>query len=378
MRNSDPKPTVAFILEQTLGHVTHADNLRHLVPRDARIDAEFCPIPYEVDGWAARLPGYSNWTVRAGIRARRAIRSVRADHDVRALFIHTQVPSILATRWMKRIPTVVSIDATPLQYDQFGAQYAHERSGARIERLKWRLNRKAFAAAAHIVSWSQWSKESLVRDYGVDADKVTVVAPGVDIAKWSRPLGSSADAGPVRILFVGGDLERKGGSLLVEAVRRIRQNAPDSSSAAAVELHLVTGANIADEPGIHVHRGLRPNTPELIARYHAADIFCLPTLGDCLPMVLSEAGAACLPLVATNVGALPEIVLDGRTGLIVEPGSVESLEAALARLIHDAGLRRAMGQNASALVADKFDAAKNATTIVDTLVDTIGGVRDRR
>ena len=138
-----------------------------------------------------------------------------------------------------------------------------------------------------------------------------------------------------------------------------------------VELHLATGADVADEPGIIVHRGLRPNSAELIALYHDADVFCLPTLGDCLPMVLSEAGAARLPLVATDVGALPEIVQDGRTGLIVEPGSVASLVAALSRLVTDANLRRTYGDNAAALVADRFDAAKNSARIVDVLVDVM-------
>jgi glycosyltransferase involved in cell wall biosynthesis len=376
MSDGSSPATVAFILEQTLGHVTHADNLRNLVPRDPRVDAEFCPIPYDVSGWASRVPGYSNWTVRAGIRARRAIRAVTKTHDVQSLFIHTQVPSILATRWMRRIPTIVSVDATPLQYDQFGAQYAHERSGQRVEGIKWRLNRDAFAAAAHVVSWSEWSKASLIADYAVPAAKVTVVAPGVDIAKWSRPSAPPRHGSPVKILFVGGDLERKGGSLLIEAVRRIRQAAPPQSDAATLELHLATGAHVPSEPGVVVHRGLRPNTTELIALYHDADIFCLPTLGDCLPMVLSEAGAAGLPLVATNVGALPEIVQDGRTGIIVEPGNVECLITALSRLIDDPELRREMGGNAAALVADRFDALKNSTRIVDAVLAIIGANRD--
>ena len=376
MSDGSSNPTVAFILEQTLGHVTHADNLRNLLPRDPRIHAELCPIPYDVHGWVSHLPGYSNWTVRAGIRARRAIRSVTAEHDVRALFIHTQVPSILAKRWVRRVPTIVSIDATPLQYDQFGSHYAHERSSQRVERIKWRLNCSVFAAAAHIVSWSEWSKASLVADYGVPAGKITVVAPGVDTAKWSRPSTPPANGPPVKILFVGGDLERKGGSHLVEAVRRIREAAASQSIGATVELHLVTGADLPSQPGVFVHHGLRPNSPELIGLYHEADIFCLPTLGDCLPMVLSEAGAARLPLVATNVGALPEIVQDGRTGLIVEPGSVDGLIRTLSRLIDDPDLRRKMGHNAAALVADQFDAAKNSTQIVDVILGVVGGGRD--
>jgi glycosyltransferase involved in cell wall biosynthesis len=359
-------PTVAFVLEQTLGHVTHSQNLRSLVPRDERITTAFYPIEYELEGWPSRVPGYSNWTVRAGVRARRAIRSSNRDHDVRALFIHTQVPSVFAGRWMKRIPTVVSVDATPIQYDQLGAQYAHERGGRMVEGIKWRLNRNAFANAAHVVSWSDWSKQSLVAEYGVPASKVTVLAPGVELAKWSRPPKPVADGSVVKILFVGGDLERKGGSILIEAVRQLR-----SAGLANVELHLATGADVAGEPGIIVHRGLRPNSAELIALYHDADVFCLPTLGDCLPMVLSEAGAARLPLVATDVGALREIVQEGRTGFIVEPGSVASLVAALSRLVTDANLRRTLGDNAAALVADGFDAAKNSARIVDVLVDVM-------
>ena len=364
-------PTVAFVLEQTLGHVTHSQNLRSLVPRDDRITAAFSPIEYELNGWPSRVPGYSNWTVRAGVRARRAIRNSNRAHDVRALFIHTQVPSVLAARWMKRIPTVVSVDATPIQYDQLGAQYMHQRAGRMAEGIKWRLNRNAFANAAHLVSWSEWSKQSLVADYGVSASKVTVLAPGVELAQWSRPPAPIADDSVVKILFVGGDLERKGGSLLIEAVRQLRSTMPHGVGLPTVELHLATGADVADEPGRIVHRGLRPNSAELIALYHDADVFCLPTLGDCLPMVLSEAGAARLPLVATDVGALPEIVQDGRTGLIVEPGSVASLVAALSRLVSDANLRRTFGDNAAALVADRFDAAKNSARIVDVLVDVM-------
>jgi glycosyltransferase involved in cell wall biosynthesis len=364
-------PTVAFVLEQTLGHVTHSQNLRSLVPRDERITAAFYPIAYELSGWPSRVPGYSNWTVRAGVRARRAIRHSNRAHDVRALFIHTQVPSVLAGRWMKRIPTVVSVDATPLQYDQLGAQYAHERAGRTAEGIKWRLNRNALANAAHVISWSDWSKQSLVTDYDVPASKVTVLAPGVELAKWSRPPKPIADDSVVKILFVGGDLERKGGSVLIEAVRQLRSTMPHCAGRPNVELHLATGADVVDEPGIVVHRGLRPNSAELIALYHDADVFCLPTLGDCLPMVLSEAGAARLPLVATDVGALTEIVQEGRTGLIVEPGSVASLVAALSRLVTDANLRRTLGNNAAALVADRFDAAKNSTRIVDVLVDVM-------
>jgi glycosyltransferase involved in cell wall biosynthesis len=365
-------PSVAFVLEQTLGHVTHSQNLHSLVPRDERVRPTFLPIPYEVTGWPSRVPGYSNWTVRAGLLARRALREANRVTDLKALFIHTQVPSIFAARWMKRVPTVVSLDATPIQIDALGAQYAHDQSGHVAEDIKWRLNRRAFTRAAHIISWSEWSKQSLVTDYHVPASKVTVLAPGVDLERWARLRTGPNGTATVKILFVGGDLERKGGSLLIEAVRHVRQASSTNTAALTIELHVVTGAHVANEPGLFLHRGLRPNSPELIALYHTADVFCLPTLGDCLPMVLSEAGAAGLPLVATEVGAISEIVHDGRTGLLVQPGSIPALVTALSRLVADADLRRNLGDNAAKLVADRFDAAKNATRIVDSLTDIIG------
>ena len=74
-------PRVGFVLEQTLGHVTHADNLVRLVTPDPRIEAEFAPIDFDLDRRWARLPGHGNWTVRAGLRARRAVRALGATAD---------------------------------------------------------------------------------------------------------------------------------------------------------------------------------------------------------------------------------------------------------------------------------------------------------
>ncbi len=80
---------------------------------------------------------------------------------------------------------------------------------------------------------------------------------------------------------------------------------------------------------------MQPNSPELIDLYHRSDVFCLPTMGDCLPMVLSEAGAAGLPLVSTAVGAISEIVRDGDTGYLVTPGDVPTLTGRLRDLVVD-------------------------------------------
>jgi glycosyltransferase involved in cell wall biosynthesis len=209
------------------------------------------------------------------------------------------------------------------------------------------------------VTWSQWAKRGLVGDYEVPAAKVVVIPPGVNSGEWARPTPRARHDGPIKILFVGGDLERKGGRLLLEAFRAIRP--------LGVELHIVTRDALPAEPGIVTHQQMPPNSDALKRLYHDCDLFCLPTYGDCLPMVLSEAGAAGLPSVATSVGAIPEIVREGETGLLIPVGDVPALTAALRRLVLDEELRLRMGERAANLVVREYDARRNAGRLLDLL-----------
>jgi glycosyltransferase involved in cell wall biosynthesis len=334
------------------------------VPAVDGVEPIFLPIPFDAPlRW---IPGWSNWTIRAGCRARRSIaRFARGDAARRpdVMFVHTQVPAVLLGRWMRRIPTVVSIDATPEQYDSLGEFYAHDRSPEAVERLKHRINRRCFERATHLVTWSQWAREGLIEQYGIEPERITVIAPGVDTDTWRPPVHRRAIGEPVRILFVGGDLRRKGGDHLIEAVRQLRRD----PEVPAIELHIATPSAVAHELGVFHHAGLTANSPELIALYHEADIFCLPTLGDCLPMVLAEAAASGLPLVSTDVGAIREIVQPRRTGELVAPGDVEQLTAALRLLVLQPDLRRQYGRAARSFAERHHSAADNAARVVSIL-----------
>jgi glycosyltransferase involved in cell wall biosynthesis len=363
-RIEPPRVRAAFVLEQTLGHVTHSQNLCRLLDGDRRLDMTPLLIDPTPSRRFGRLPGMSNWTVLAGVRARRAVRLLQRRGPVDVMFVHTQVPAVLLGRWMRRLPTVVSLDATPVQYDSLGPFYAHEVSAAPVERLKKVAQQRCFRRAGHLVTWSAWAGDSLVTDYGVSPDRITVIAPGVDVALWQRHEPRQESTGrPVRILFVGGDLQRKGGDLLLEAAHLLGAD----PSLPAFELHLVTRADVPEAPGVYVHR-LGPNSPELVALYHSCDIFCLPTLGDCLPMVLSEAGVAELALIATDVGAISEIVRHEQTGLLIPPGDQNALTAALRLLISEPAVRRRLGCAAADLVRRDYSAADNAQRLVDVLL----------
>lgn len=347
-------------MEQALGHVTYTKNLQRNIADDSSIEAYWMPIPFEVGGFAAKIPLYANnWSVRAGLRSRRALRTITRQNVPDVLFFHTQVPAYLATNWIRRIPSIVSMDATPLQIDALGTYYEHYPGPAWVENIKSKLQRDCFTAARRLVTWSAWAKQSLIDDYGIPADKIVVIPPGVNPAEW-RPLEiRHDDRSTVKILFVGGDLERKGGRLLLEAFRALRSP--------GVELHMVTREKLPPEAGISIHNNIQPNSPELKQLYCEADIFCLPTKADCLPMVLSEAGAAGLPVVSTQMAAIPEIVKDGETGYLIPIDDVTALTAALQRLIENPDLRRRLGQRAMEVVSAEFNARHNAQKLVGLL-----------
>lgn len=351
-----------FVMEQTLGHVTHYKNLRAAVEADPRVAATWIPLAFPPRGTLETLPLVrSNWSARASLRARRLLARPPERYD--ALFFHSQVTALFSTAQMRRIPTVISLDATPHNYDAVGAAYGHRQGVVAIERLKDALNRRALHAARALVTWCDWARRSLIADYGIAPDRVTVIPPGVNLDDWPRPAPRRA-GGPVRILFVGGDFARKGGDLLLQAFR--------TSALATCELHLVTKAAVPPAPGIHVYRDVAPNSDLLLRLYAEADLFALPTLADCFPLAIQEAMAAGIPVVATDVGAIREAVCAGETGLVVPPGDARVLGAALAALAHDAARRRSMGLRARTLAERRFDSAANARRILSILAGLKG------
>lgn len=357
---------IGFIMEQALGHVTHTMNLQTNVPNDPEVRAYWGLIPFQTTGIVSHIPVYnSNWTVRAGLRARRAVAGIARQTRLEALFFHTQVPAILATSWLHKIPGILSLDCTPIQFDELGTYYQHEQGPKWMESLKWRLNRDCYRAARHIVAFCEWTKRGLIDDYEVPADKITVIPPGVNVLDWKRPAPRVRRDGPVKILFVGGEFKRKGGLDLLKAFRRLH------AQGKSIELHLATRDQLAPEPGVFVYNNMQPNSALLKQLYFDSDIFCLPTYGDCLPMVLSEAGAAGLPSISTQVAGIPEIIANGDTGFIGPPGDVAALNQALVTLIDNPDLRLKMGESATKRVAAQFDAERNTFLLLALVKSTI-------
>jgi glycosyltransferase involved in cell wall biosynthesis len=298
--------------------------------------------------------------LRAALRGRAEARRVLAEPADATVF-NTQVPAVVGGRAVRRDPYFLCCDVTPIQYDEMAAGYEHraDRTGP----LKWwkhSQNRAAFRGAACNLVWSAWVRESLIADYGVDPARIEVLPPGVDTTTWQprvwQPV-SGADGGPVRILFVGGDFERKGGDALIRAFRSL---APGSA-----ELTVVTRSEIEPSDHVRVVTGLSANDPRLIELYRDSDVFVLPSLAETFGIAYVEASAAGLPVVGSRIGGVSDIVVDDETGYTVSPGDESGLVACLTRLVGDRDLRRRLGHAARARAVERFDATTNARRLID-------------
>lgn len=337
-------PRVALCLEQTLGHRAHARNLEASTRSiNAQIDVYRIEYPQR-----RRLP--LPWALRSSVTAYRMLRSSHRAYGV--VFYHTQTVSLLAP-WRKgRLPYVVSVDATPIQMDELGTWYNHGRTHKLIESLKKRWYQRVYQRASALVAWSQWAADSLVSDYGAERSRILISHPGATNAFFEIP--RAAPRSRPLILFVGGDWERKGGPSLLTAFAQVADRA---------DLLIVSDADLLLPAGARQERGVRPATEQLVAAFAQADIFCLPTLGDCTSVAIGEALAAGLPVISTRVGSNRETITEGETGLLIEAGDDGALTAALKRLVDDPGERARMSAAARASARGRFDASRNATRL---------------
>lgn len=305
-------------------------------------------------------------TLRGTIRSTMAAASAIPKRRVRGVWTQVALPMLpfALARSRRRTPVFYAIDCTPLQLHRFGRHYAGVDDPSTPQGwLTAASLRLFFRRCAGLLPWSAWAARSMVEDYGVPPHKVHVVAPGIDLKQWVS--GPGNDSGRPRILFVGGDFERKGGPLLLDVYRRHFRDECD--------LHLVTRAAIAAEPGVHVHNDLGLDDPRLREMYRACDVLVIPTLADCFSMAALEAMACGLPVVISAVGGIPEIVVDGETGMLITPGRGDSLLGALRAVLASPTAARRLGSAGRRRAEQRFDARRQAARTVELMLD--GGPR---
>ena len=283
--------------------------------------------------------------VRAVSQIREHILSQRIDlihsHDYKA-----DIYGYLAGRWTGR-PTIATCHL-------WFSTTLSDRIYAKIDQLCLRHFDGVVAVASHI--------ERTLQQAGVSSRKIAVIPNGIDFTSFLEvrrsDFGRSGN-GPV-IGIVGRLTRQKGHSLLFAAAPGILQKFPDTK-------FLIIGDGpdrekleaVAAETGIadSVHfAGFRSDMPTV---YEGLDLLVMPSLDEGLPITLLEALAAGCPVVASSVGAVPDVIEHGRNGLLIPPGDSASVEHSILLLLSDSNLRKRVAENARRSVG-KFSADEMA------------------
>jgi glycosyltransferase involved in cell wall biosynthesis len=207
----------------------------------------------------------------------------------------------------------------------------------------------ALAAARHVVVTSGSTARLLTVDYGVAAERLSVIEPGTDRGSV-RPRASD---GVVALLAVGAVVPRKGYDLLVAALAALAQlpwrltivgdgaRSPETSAQLMAD---VARRGLADRITV---RGA-VSADELASLYAGSDLFVLPSRFEGYGMAYAEAIAHGLPVIGTTAGAIPQTV-PASAGVLVAPDDVAALTAALRHLIEDARERERLAAGARAV-----------------------------
>ena len=216
-----------------------------------------------------------------------------------------------------------------------------------------------YARAALVFTMSSNISRSLVRQYSCDPSKVVCVYGGSNVKMVSDAVTDPGKYSRKNILFVGLDWERKGGPELLKAFQRVLAVYPEA------QLTIVGCAPKIDLPNCTVV-GRVPLAD--VARYYAgATAFCLPSRSEPFGIAFVEALANRLPIVATNIGAIPDFVVPGENGYLVEPYEVEVLASRLAELIGHPDKCRAFGHKGYALACDRYTWSQTGARIRENI-----------
>lgn len=258
----------------------------------------------------------------------------------------------------------------PFVYRQISDSHFWANTAARRLRVRRGLRR-----ADRVVALWAGAAEVLIRDFGVIESQVVCIPNAVPPERFEVPdvagrraartaLGVAPDA--VVVAYVGALAPEKGVGLAIDVTRH------------RDDVVLLIAGDGADRQTLErraAGRGDRVRFIGSVAQpcqvYAAADAVIFPSRGgDSMPATLIEAGMMGLPVIATSVAAVPEVVQDDRTGLVIPPEDDVALRAALDRVCDDPELRVALGREARRLCIERFSIDVVSSAWADVLLAT--------
>ena len=219
-----------------------------------------------------------------------------------------------------------------------------------------------------ILTFSEYLRQSFIKDYRVSAERVHNVGGGINLTDLP-PADPDKDYTLPRILFVGADFVRKGGPQLLEAFRIVRQALPSA------ELHIAGPENLKDlPPGVISHGRLSKVDPmqksELESLFRDCSLFVLPSLYEPFGIAPLEAMLYQIPCLVTDAWALREEVRPGLNGELVVKGSVSDLSTKILAMLSNPERLAEMGRQGRELVLRDYTWSAVAQRMAAVIEDT--------
>ena len=267
--------------------------------------------------------------------------------------LHLHLWNPASCRWAlklaKKIPTIIT------EHDPF-----------KISKLKTWIKRQLTNSTQQLIVCSKAAEKIMNENFSWLAKNITVIPNGIDIELWEEKLKNSnrdeirreefgVKQNEIVILCVAELAERKGQKYLIEAVEKLtRKNIQTKLVLAGSGAMQTYYESIAKKLKINItFLGQRTDIQNLMA---AADIFVLPSEREAFGIVLLEAAIAQLPIVASNVGGIREIIYQDQNGILVEEKNSSALAEGILRIIENPEFGRKLGITAHKTVNEKFNA----------------------
>lgn len=375
------RPVRALFVSQgavgpVMGHASIEASMQRGLDGRHDLEARFVQLPRW--GWFARILGHAvpglsrvdldmrdfRGHVIEAVRGRRAILHALAECPTDVLVVDSHVAALLVPDVMRRVPTVLSVDSPVWEWRQLAPGRPLNRLSSLQMRFSMALERRIFRLAASVMARSRWTADAIRRT--APEARVTVLHPGVDIDLFVPAVRRARER--TKLLFVGGRFAEKGGHDLLEAVGDLLGE--------SVDLDVVTPEHVPAGEGVTVHH-LGPGHPGLIELYQQADLLCLPTYQDAMPMTILESFACGTPVVTTAVSAMPELFRQAGAGVVIPAGRVEDLRQAILSLAGDKPLREEMGSRGRAFVERTSDAVVQGRAVA-SLLHQVSGIEGAR
>lgn len=319
--------------------------------------------------WLVRKPGVMvPWTFKVKVASLRNLRvfpknvwcllvaayfaELAQDEELQHLHAHfATYPALVATLMSKL--TGIDYTLTTHAHDIF---------------LDKTLLREKIQAAKAVATISHYNRRYLAEHCGEDIlPKIHIVHCGLDLSEWDFQPHVNGQQTP-SIVCVGRLTQMKGFENLIHALNLIKDDID-------FRCHIVGDGDLRPRfEKLIADYGLQDrvvlegvlDSAEVRKRITEAQIFAVPSVWDDtdgqdgIPLVLMEALAVGTPAVASRLSGIPELVIDGQTGLLIEPGDVEALAAKIKNLLSDKDLRERLATRGRERIENEFDIAKNA------------------